>query len=342
MIDWLDTTIDHLHDPLPTGRVAGISPDGEIEWQSPCRLEIRGSYDNRMWIRSQGGDGTGKATQLYISGNPVKFLQGHNVFGTEDINALLHETLRKASTYIDIPLDLAIAKSTTGNYSIKRLDVTRSFQFANRNEVAAVLAALAIKSRSRRGRAQTKGTTVYHGLGSRRWSFKFYGKADELEAGRKHALPDQLLDTPIKEFSENLLRAELQLRSKELDEIGIHTGSDVTPSVLNRVYRSYFGRLEMSAQATIPSKEIGLLKRCFRDTYLLWVQGIDPRPLMTKTTFFRHRAELIKYGIDVSIPKQSDADKIIPLFRQVTGSPVEVPEWAYSQDLIFDPNRIGG
>ena len=179
-------------------------------------------------------------------------------------------------------------------------------------------------------------------MGSRRWTLKFYCKADELEAGHKHRLPEELATTPIKEFSENLLRVELQLRSKELQQLEVDTGSELTRSRITELFNDYFGRVEMTPQALIPSEEIGHLKRCHRDTYLLWQSGIDPRPMMSKATFWRHRAELLHYGIDVSIPLETEKNNVIPLFRQVTGSPVGVPAWAYSQGLIFDPNNMGG
>ena len=35
--------------------------------------------------RSVGGDGQGMATHLSLSGNPSKFLQGHNIFGSDDL-----------------------------------------------------------------------------------------------------------------------------------------------------------------------------------------------------------------------------------------------------------------
>lgn len=342
MIDWLDFVIPCIHDPIPSGRVLSIKPDGSTEYDIPKRMQISGSYESTTFIRSQGGDGEGRATELYISGNPAKFLQGHNVFGSEDILALASGVVRKVFSSLGISDDLTIARVGQGDFSVKRIDITRSFGFKNRSEVQAVLSSLAVASRSRLGRAQTTGGTVYHGKNSRRHTFKFYCKAEELEAGKKHRLPLELESTPIKEFTENLLRAELTLRSKELHERDIHTGKDLSPSVVRALYKDYFGRIEMSAQANIPSEEIKHLTRSIRDSYLMWKEGIDVRPMMSKACFYRHRSELLGYGVDISIPNDDLECKVIPLFRQVTGSPVGVPDWAYSQSLIFDPNRIGG
>jgi len=342
MIDWLDFVVDCLHDPIPAGRVLSITPDGTLEFDIPKRMRVSGSYESNIYVRSQGGSGDGRATELYISGNPSKFLQGHNVFGTDDITGLAAATVRKIFASLDLSSDLTIAKVVQGNFYVKRIDITRSYAFSNRVEVQAVLSSLAVSSRSRMGRAQTRGGTVYHGKNSKRHSFKFYCKAEELEAGKKHRLPEELNSSPIKEFSENLLRAELTLRSKELNERNISMGSELTPRKIKALYDEYFGRIEVSAQATIPSTQICNLQRAIRDSYLMWSTGIDPRPMMSKSTFYRHRCELLGYGIDISLPKDDLECQVIPLFRQVTGSPVGVPGWAYEQSLVFDPNRIGG
>jgi len=340
MIDWLDVSIDLLHEPLPAGRVLSIDPTGAIDWETSKRIEVKGSYDSKVYFRSQGGDGTGRATELYMSGNPSKFMQGHNVFGTEDICALVAGSLRKASQQFPFSCDLAIQAAKRGDFRVKRIDITRSFQFANRKEVRAVLAYLAVNTRSRMGRPQTRGTTVYHGMGSRRWSLMWYCKGDEVN--KRGRIPGELDDTPIKAFADNLLRAELKLLSKELTQREITHGHQLTPAKLQDIYADYFGRIHMNAQAKIPSDELVHMRRCIRDTYLLWQNGIDVIGTMSEATFYRHRADLLAYGVDIAIPRQESQSNVVPLFRQVTGSPVGVPDWAYESGLVFDPNHVGG
>ena len=342
MIDWLDFTVSLLHDPIPAGRVISVLPDGTTEYDVPKRMQVTGSYESKIFIRSQGGNGNHQATELFISGNPSKFLQGHNVFGCEDINALASGVIKKVAKAIGLDASLASMRAAKGDFSVKRLDVTRSFAFANRKEVQAVLATLALVSRSRMGRPQTRGGTVYHGKNSRRYSVKMYCKAEELEAGKKHRLPAELEKSPIKQFAENLLRVELTLRSMELKELEVSTGADLTPGVLDKLFRVYFGRIEMASQTDIPSEEIQAMPRAIRSTYLLWKEGIDVKPMMSESTFYRHRHELLTYGVDILTRPLGEESRVIPLFRTVTGEPVEIPDWAYEQGLVFDPNKVGG
>lgn len=340
MIDWLDISIDLLHDPLPAGKVMSVTPDGELDWETSKRIEVKGSHDSKIYFRSQGGNGQGRATVLYMSGNPAKFIQGHNVFGTEDITALVSRALLKASEQFSFPIDLAIERAKRGDFQVKRIDITRSFAFGSRQEVKSVLSYLAVNSRSRMGRPQTKGTTVYHGMGSRRWSLMWYCKGDEVE--KRGRIPGAFDSTPIKSFADNLLRSELKLLSKELTKREITHGYQLTPEVIDRLYRDYFGRVEMSEQAKIPSEELVSMRRCIRDTYLMWSNGIDVQGTMKDATFYRHRSDLLAYGIDIAIPTQPEDSKVIPMFRQVTGSPVGIPDWAYQSGLVYDPNQIGG
>jgi II/X family phage/plasmid replication protein len=335
MIDWLDFVIEVLHDPIPAGRIMSIKHSGETEFDVPKRMPVEGSYSSQILVRSQGGDGTGQATELYISGNPSKFLQGHNVFGSDNLCRLAAGVVAKVCDSLGIPAELPIVKAKTGRFEVKRIDITHSFAFASRSEVQAVLGALAIKSRTRMGRATATGSTVYHGKNSRRHSVKFYCKGDELEAGKKHRLPEELKDSGIKEFADNLLRCEVTLRRKELADIEATEGRHFTDQVINELYWSYFRRVEMAPQADIPSKEIEHMPRAIRSTYLLWKEGVDVQPMMSKATFYRHRHDLLGYGVDIAIQKEGGETNVIPLFRTITGTPVSVPEWAYSKGLIY-------
>ena len=90
MIDYITVTFDHPHLPIPAGRVIAIDHDGVEEWMSVRAMQIPGSYESKMLVRSQGGvDEKGQAEQLFISGNPAKFMQGHNVFGNDDLPTLM-------------------------------------------------------------------------------------------------------------------------------------------------------------------------------------------------------------------------------------------------------------
>lgn len=101
MIDWVTAILPFSSDiKLIGGKMLSIKPDGETEWQTIKSLPVVGSYDSTFYVLSHG-DG-----RIRIHGNPAKFLQGHNLFGTDDLKGLVFETMRKICNRVDIPIPI--------------------------------------------------------------------------------------------------------------------------------------------------------------------------------------------------------------------------------------------
>ncbi|MDF4259857.1 phage/plasmid replication protein, II/X family, partial [Vibrio parahaemolyticus] len=97
MIDWLSVKFLFWSDEkLNGGNVISTTPDGEIEYTVDKHLKVDGSHDTRLLIRTEPCDfqsvpGYENYWVLSVSGNPVKWFQGHNIFGTCDLNNLVVE-----------------------------------------------------------------------------------------------------------------------------------------------------------------------------------------------------------------------------------------------------------
>ncbi len=51
--------------------------------------------------------------------------------------------------------------------------------------------------------------------------------------------------------------------------------------------------------------------------------------MLSKTSFYKHRRDLLEYGIDIAIRKEvADRTNVIPLVRVLEAVPVGVPKWA--------------
>lgn len=186
MIDWLTGIFPCTHKPLPAGSVVSVDADGAIEWETVKRLTVRGSHEATMKVRSIGSNGEGKATHLYIDGNPSKFLQGHSVVGSDDIQGLMLTVYARILSLLNIPHDLASYKAViAGQYKISRVDINYMYSLSTLENVRSWLYAAEFKAKTRHGRACGKGGTVYLGKNSRRWSLKFYSKYDEHVSGKK-------------------------------------------------------------------------------------------------------------------------------------------------------------
>ena len=99
MHDWVTMKIscDHVG-IISNGSVVKISKDNEIEWTALSWLPVAGSHDSNIVIRSISD------SQLEISGNPAKWLQGHNLFGTNDLKALCWAFFSKLCTIKELSL----------------------------------------------------------------------------------------------------------------------------------------------------------------------------------------------------------------------------------------------
>ncbi|WP_342652614.1 phage/plasmid replication protein, II/X family (plasmid) [Vibrio metschnikovii] len=343
MIDWLTIKIPFWSDePLNGGNVISTTPDGEIEYTVDKHLKVDGSHDTRLLIRTEPSRFPDiplfeNVHLLSISGNPVKWFQGHNIFGTSDLTNLVYELFDSLSKKLGKNQPEFICNAVkSGQYTISRIDINGMFELGSRLDVISWLSALERTARTRHGTAVSKGNTVYFGKNSERWTLKFYSKGQEIET---HKLPPHLQLTSLSDFANNKLRAELTLRSKELVKLGLNVGSAWLNIDVWEVYKEYMGRVEMSEQKTTSALVLEL-KPYLRSTYLLWLEGHCPKTILPKPTFYRHRKELLFHGIDISVPNSKEKSNVVPLSRVIEMRPSGIPDWAFGTELLFEPRKL--
>lgn len=101
---------------------------------------------------------------MYIDGNPSKFLQGHSVVGSDDIQGLMLTVYARILSLLNIPHDLASYKAViAGQYKISRVDINYMYSLSTLENVRSWLYAAEFKAKTRHGRACGKGGTVYLG-----------------------------------------------------------------------------------------------------------------------------------------------------------------------------------
>src|ERR1700686_517408 len=83
LIDWLTAHIPiRSAAALRTGEVSSVDADGVVEWVSAKRKSVQGSHSGSITVK-RFRDGV-----VEFAGSPAKFLQGHNVFGSDDLQGL--------------------------------------------------------------------------------------------------------------------------------------------------------------------------------------------------------------------------------------------------------------
>ncbi len=331
MIDYLMIKLLHPHQPIPSGSVISVSPDGSLDWEAPKAMEVAGSYDHKLWVRSRGAlDDQGRAEELHIKGNPAKFLQGHNVFGSDDIIGLITAIIERVGQSVPIG---TVTKKAVRSAVVSRIDFTRSIQFDTEQQAKAYIRQHGTHAKTRSGRGNDKKDTCTFQKGSRRWSLVMYHKGEELKA---HKLNANLPTTRLQEEADRLCRVELRLLGLELEKLNLRTASKLTPNRLQKIYEAYLMKIELNSAIEIPSEVLLAMPRCYRDTYQLWRAGIDVAQTMKNDTMYRHQRYLKQHGINIFVPCIADEyAEVIPMKRILKGRAYEIPQWAIDEGIVF-------
>jgi II/X family phage/plasmid replication protein len=335
MIDWVTAIIPCQHpEKVFGGNVSSITPEGEIEWRVEKKQQVPGTHEANFSVKSLD-DKT-----LYLDGNPSKWLQGHNLFGSDNLMGLVEAVLHRLTPLLKLtPTESDLAAWWSGNYELKRVDCTAMWNLPRRADVRSWLRAAEHQAKSRHGRPIMRGGTLYFGQNSRRWTIKFYSKGDELEAsGKGHKLPSNIHEYDnLKLWADSKLRGELTLRSMQLKDKGLNLASKWTEETPLDMLITYIEGLDMAEQFSLTPAVLEGLPGRLMAVYFLWQEGKDLRAMYPKATFYRYRSELLKHGIDVAIRQPSKPDNIIPLVRVLRPEAVaQIPKWAVDTSLCFN------
>lgn len=341
MIDWITALVPCFHpEPIAGGRVLKLTPAGEIVWEVNTGLDVVGSYDANIRLRTHGIGEHGEGIILEISGNPTKWLQGHNLWGGFVAPGPLIEffMLRLCEVLPGLqPTDLDLRRWQEGRFELLRVDLTRMFHLDSRSSVRAwIRAADQSAYMKHRGRGTlTKNGTLYFGKHSRRWSMKFYAKGDELQAGKDHGLASDIPEhDKLMAFADRALRNELVLRSMELKRRGLrwcfHWGNNTGAELLTGIAKG----LNMSDQRSVPNAALEDLPARLRMAYESWLSGLDLREILPARTFYRYRKQLLPLGIDLAICQPREKSNVVPLIRVLEAIPVGPPDWAKGTPLL--------
>lgn len=307
-VDWVSGFVEAppaLSPRYDAGRYLKLSPGGEVEreWSAKQHVEDASGSFTRSFVVGTPGPG-----KLYISGNPVKLLQGHNAFGSCDAVCLFLE----AGIFVREKVGLFPGPSTWSACEFAgprftRIDVTRSYRFPTQAEAQAWIRTVAGTARDRRGGATLKGSSsATFGNGSSRWSAVIYEKQSELlhrMRERLHGVPSEVLD-----WSQGVVRFEFRLRTPELekwpDQVRRLSGSG-SVSAARELWEAYFARITFNGNAAMLDADLieRALPAHLRTKLGAWRSGMDLREVMSVRTFYRTRRELLDaIGVDVASP----------------------------------------
>lgn len=329
MIDWITRNCNHSakHPPLWDGvgsRIIRTDRFGEIEYERNARETIEHpSHSSTMSLKFHES-GTG----IQIAGNPAKFLQGHNLWGTSSLQSLItdvHDLL--AEQIQELPLGL-FWHAYDFEENVSRLDLTRSIRFGSQEEARQFMSILEYTGHSRhKGRSKAYDNllsvgTVYFGKHSRRWSLKVYLKLEEFErhwTGERDGTYDHLRD-----WCAGIVRFELCLRGPEVSRILYEDGYRINHCQLLEAWTRYFNRITWSHMDLPIEQVIEKVRPKLKLVVSAWVDGRDLKQWLPHRTFYDYRRQLLEHGIDIAVPYQSTEEEEKPSLFEI---PADDPRW---------------
>lgn len=327
-VDWLTVSQVHPEGGLPlvdAGVVWRTDEDGAVRWRTVVAAKHEGSFDTHLSVKCDG-------SRVTLSGNLSRFGRPDNLFGF-GLNACLRICDRVLATYGLPPFTAGyrIERVSRGHVKtewtgarISRLDLTANFEAGSAEAAHLVMQYLGTQHNGRKkGQAYGDGETVDWGRGSRRQYWKVYVKHLEL---RRHASVEGY-DDKVAAHCERvgLLRLEGTIRSNALTDLGCAFLGDYEAGwSMGQLVNLFQENAGVMTRAERSTDDLDELPRHLRATARDYLAGMDVRSTLSRPTFYRHRRELLTYGLDIAMRNVSPFQ---PRVRVVELTPATVPSW---------------
>lgn len=335
MLDWVTCLLPLRHTKnIGNGEELHIDRDGVLRFYKVKPEIVEGSSKDTIAIKTGSGFSDGYFETIAFSGNPVKFLQGHNLFGIDQLTPLVYATVLRIAEALSIeffPEDLERVKA--GDYQVSRVDVTYMYDLDSRSDVRAwIRAAEDTTSLKYRGRGNSNRGTLYFGKHSRYWALKIYCKGDEVDKRRSISNPIHL--RRLYAYADNKLRIELVLRSKQLKRLGLNRANEWSEEAVQQIYDKHLENLDLSNNMTVPATTLAEMPGALRAAYALWEKGEDLKAILPRRTYYRYKKGLSAFGVNIDAI-QPKTTNVVQLKRVLVARPATVPDWAYGTDAFF-------
>lgn len=244
---------------------------------------------------------------LWLETSLPKALQGHNVFGTNNVESLCIAVIRLIYANLELKLPFS-EEQDIRNHGILlgRLDITCSYKVKSPHEVDQALNCIHEHFLAEGKTWSTYGKevieAVYNQQRSSRICDKFYNKGRELSASRKglpHDIPGRQL---IVDLAQRLIRFEVTYRGRELADLGLgyaHNWGNkrVKEELSLRLQQFNFQGELLSSLAVEKHHDLNASCSMFYD---LWSKGVHLAKYRANPTIMRARKVLLeRHSVDI-------------------------------------------
>ena len=294
-IDWIHVSIAVKHDPQLISR--GIVLHLNNEWDIASAVHhykpqtLRSSYENTLWIKPST---TGS---IEISGNFYKFLNHHNVTGSNDLIGLVFDLINHL-TALEIgiqPTEQELKDIQDGKFRLFRVDVNKAILFDSKVKALDHLEDLKSTASYPYRKKTTYSNGVYFGMRSKRWCLKFYHKGTEVQAHKNGEFP---LDDELKALADLMVRAEMRINSYQLKEWDLQFGYQWSTGIAQSLLDTTLNKLALPTKPVV--EEPKFESSADRKFYKCWLDG-DAEICYSLRTIQRYTKRFLhEYGINIT------------------------------------------
>lgn len=256
---------------------------------------------------------------LIVEGSVIGYNQGHNVFGSCDVPALVMDSFKAAHGKRRIALSENEKRQIENNQHVKmkRVDVGVNLAVPEGISPTRLLVELAHKMIDKGIDTSTYGfgETVYRNQHSQASSQKFYDKAKQLIDTK--SLP---VDLPNRDavlaFAQGIIRSEVVLRYPKLKAMDMTKPIDCTFEMLKAELEQAFNRLNLSGtvRAGLCALDLHGIKPMYRTTYRCWENGDELKSLLEAKAYTRQTKYFSEeLGFDITTPPPEKSADLVAL-----------------------------
>ena len=292
----------------------------DIEWEKRAWVDFR-ETSSATKIRGRfletgelNDDGRQHGT-LHLDGNLGRFGASSNLFGlhvhqsAEHVLGLLGSS---TDTFFENPLALCL----------RRVDLTANFAFSCAADAAAYID---WAGQHRIGRAVATPYATGCSWVTENWSAKVYDKLADMRRHKQNDLADEL-----QKREGYILRLETTIRTDELKRIGLDTLDKWSPDMENVIFSNRFAPILRGENLPTLDNLADTLPTRLATCLHAWRNGMDYQAAMrdgriSRRTFYRLKADLLPFGIDISNRCNVHTLAIRP--RLIEMKPLHQPAW---------------
>lgn len=293
----MDITIACKHQAIGNTVDYTNANTGQIR-QYRSGFKVKNKYKSSLLVKSEG-DGS----FINIRGNFVKFLQGHNIFGSNNLKMLAYVVVDRVLKHLAIPItESELDAINKGYFELHMVDIAWNYR-QDASLIPRVIDEMGTIWRLRgHDVSNYSDETVYLNQHSKERAFKLYNKKLEL------AHNPLSLNLPYREkllrYSVGLLRAELRLHKKALLKLGLTRGVNWSVDKVNQLRQMAVEEAQFCGciNRRLPSEKADQLKSNLRLAYTFWEDNYDLTKYFDSQVLRRLRKKFMEMGVNIMKP----------------------------------------